>query len=221
MSHDSQATSSCAETRQRLLSAASIVFAEAGYYEATVREICRRAGANIAAVNYHFGDKEQLYQEVMRSGARQADEKYPMTRQNIPPDWPPERRLQAYILTLMKRIFDLERVATHGKLMAREMIEPTPALAILMDEIFRPLSDLLFEIIGDMLGPAASEHDIRMCASSVVGQCVYYKHCRPMLTQLHPQQCYEMSDIEDLACHITRFSLAALRDFAQGRTEAN
>lgn len=220
MSHDPQSsTSASAETRQRLLAAASAVFAEAGFYEATVREICRRAGANIAAVNYHFGDKEQLYQEVLRSGARQADEIYPMTRENIPPELPPEERLLVFVTTLMKRIFDLERVATHGKLMAREMIDPTPALSILIDEIFRPLSDLLAEIVRDLLGPGATEHEIRFCAASIVGQCVYYKHCRPLLTQLHPQQCFEMQDIEELAGHITRFSLAALREFAQSRVE--
>ena len=55
-----------AETRRQLLEAAGEVFAEAGFRDATVREICRRAGANIAAISYHFGDKEKLYAEVLR-----------------------------------------------------------------------------------------------------------------------------------------------------------
>ena len=48
------------ETRERLLEAAGEVFAERGFREATVRGICKRANANNAAVNYHFGEKEEL-----------------------------------------------------------------------------------------------------------------------------------------------------------------
>ena len=67
-----------AETRRQLLEAAGAVFAEVGFRNATVREICRHAGANIAAVNYHFGDKETLYAEVLRYAQGRALEKYPL-----------------------------------------------------------------------------------------------------------------------------------------------
>ncbi len=53
-------------TRKRLLAAAGRVFKEKGYHGATIAEICRVAEANIAAVNYHFSDKETLYLEAMR-----------------------------------------------------------------------------------------------------------------------------------------------------------
>jgi AcrR family transcriptional regulator len=47
-------------TRGQLLKSACKVFAEKGYREATIAEICEKAGANIAAVNYYFRDKESL-----------------------------------------------------------------------------------------------------------------------------------------------------------------
>ena len=51
-------------TRLQLIEAAGEVFAEMGFQNATVREICRRAGANVAAVNYHFQSKEALLDAV-------------------------------------------------------------------------------------------------------------------------------------------------------------
>ena len=54
------------DTKERLMEVAGQVFAEKGFRDATVREICQRAGANLAAVNYHFGDKERLYIESVK-----------------------------------------------------------------------------------------------------------------------------------------------------------
>ena len=51
-------------TRQRLLEAGLEVFARDGFRGATIERICRRAGANIAAAHYHFGDKRRLYAAV-------------------------------------------------------------------------------------------------------------------------------------------------------------
>src|SRR3954468_9541294 len=57
------------ETRARLLAAATRLFASRGFKKVTVREISREARANVAAVNYHFGDKLGLYREVLQTAA--------------------------------------------------------------------------------------------------------------------------------------------------------
>ena len=54
-------------TRARLLETAGEVFAEKGYEAATVREICEKAGVNLAAVNYYFGGKELLYVQTLEA----------------------------------------------------------------------------------------------------------------------------------------------------------
>ena len=59
------ATNDIDTTRERIADAAGEIFAERGFDGTTVRDICQRAGANIAAVNYYFGDKQRLYLEAL------------------------------------------------------------------------------------------------------------------------------------------------------------
>jgi AcrR family transcriptional regulator len=56
-------------TREALLQAGREVFARRGYDGASIREITRRASANLGAVTYHFGGKRQLYHQVLASFA--------------------------------------------------------------------------------------------------------------------------------------------------------
>src|SRR5262245_8855220 len=105
------------ETRQRLLEAAGEVFADVGFRNATVRDICQRARANVAAVNYHFGDKESLYAEVLRYAFRFAMEKYPPSM-GLAADATVEQRLHAFVKSFLLRILDVGRSSWAGKLMS-------------------------------------------------------------------------------------------------------
>lgn len=198
-------------TRQQLLEAAGEVFAEAGFRDATVREICRRAGANIASVNYHFGDKETLYAEVLRYAQGKALEKYPPLL-GLPANAPAEKKLRAFVLSLLLRIFDKGRAAWHGKLMTREMIEPSAALDSLVKERMRPMADQLRAIVGEILNRPPGDDLVRLCSMSVVSQCVFYHHCRHVVTRLFPENLpQDLAETERLADHITQFSLTAMR----------
>lgn len=55
-----------AETLVGILIAAESLFAENGYDGTTLRQITRKANVNLAAVNYHHGDKESLYLAIIR-----------------------------------------------------------------------------------------------------------------------------------------------------------
>jgi AcrR family transcriptional regulator len=200
-------------TRQHLLEAAGRVFADVGYRAATVREICERAGANIAAVNYHFGDKEQLYQAVLQETYQTAIKKYPADY-GLRANATAEERLRAFVHSLLLRIFSEGPSARHGKLMAREMMEPTGALDAIVREDIRPMSALLVSIVSELLGAGADDATKRLCANSVVSQALFYHHCRPVVVRLHPDLKFDRAGIERLTEHITRFSLAAIKNFA-------
>jgi AcrR family transcriptional regulator len=198
------------ETRRQILEVAGGVFAEVGFRNATIREICRRAGANIAAVNYHFGDKETLYAEVLRHSQRKAFEKYPPLL-GVAPDAPPEDRLRAFIQSFLLRIFDGSSTAWFGKMMSREMVEPTEALDLLVKERMQPMADLLRGMVAEVLGCPPDAENVRLCCFSIVSQCVFYHHCRTMISRLFPEQRLDASAVQQLAGHIAGFSLAAMK----------
>lgn len=213
---DSTEEASPAETRQTLLEAAVAVFAERGFRAASVREICQRAEANVAAVNYHFGDKERLYAEALKFALRCAHEEYPADL-GLAPDATPPERLRAFVHSFLLRIFDEGRASWHGKMMSREMIEPTAALDGLVQDEIRPMSEQLSGIVRDLLGRKVDEKLVRHCGISVVSQCLFYEHCRPVVVRLFPDMKFNAAGLEALADHITRFSLAALEEIARSR----
>jgi len=207
-----------ARTRQRLIDAAGAVFAEHGYREATVRAICRRAGANIAAVNYHFGDKRELYKIVLQQSVVDALRRYPPDM-DLDETADAGARLRAFVRSLLFRMLDSGRPAWHGKLMAREMVEPTEALDELVEHVIRPLLARLRSILAELLD-ASDPMLLRHCVSSVISQCLFYQQARPMVQRLMPEQQFTCADIEALAEHITRFSLAALAGLRSRRHSA-
>ena len=198
------------ETRQRLLEAAGEVFAELGFRDATIRKICRRARANLAAVNYHFGDKQRLYAAVMEYAHARALKKYPLAR-GEEGDMSAAQRLETFIRYLLLSVFDAGAPAWLGKLMAREMIEPTDALDTLVEAFIMPMAQKLGGIVRELLGAAGTDELVHRCQISIIGQCLHYRNSRPVIERLFPEQQYTPEDITRMAGHITRFSLSALR----------
>jgi AcrR family transcriptional regulator len=196
-------------TRERLLNAAGEVFADRGFRDSTVREICGAAGVNIAAVNYHFGDKVSLYREVIKFAGCAALEKYPASA-GLDPSLPAADRLRAFVRNYLDRLLDEGRPAWHGRLIAREMVEPTPVLDELVEGFVRPQYERVRDIVTELLGPAATDERVRLCVTSVVGQCLFFKNCRPVLERLLPAHRYDSETRGKLAAHIASFSLGAI-----------
>src|SRR5215213_5881352 len=109
------------ETRHRLLRAGAAVFSDVGFRRATVRDICARAGANVAAVNYHYGDKAGLYTAVVKHGVGLALRKYP-PEMGLPTDGSAtaEQRLGAFVKAFLFRLLEPGPYAWHGRLMMWE-----------------------------------------------------------------------------------------------------
>lgn len=203
-------------THQKLLEAAGEVFAERGYEATTVRDICARAGANVAAVNYHFGDKTGLYVAVLRQSICAAQQKKEAALAAAAGS--PEERLRSFILGMLRRMTSGEQPSWAFRLMAHEMVRPTPAFRQVIDEIIRPNYEFLRVTLSELLGLPPDHETTRMCAHSIIGQVIHYLHARPVITVLWPDLRMTPGQIEKLADHIAAFSLCSVKEFAKRRT---
>lgn len=199
------------DTRARIVAAAGEVFAEHGFRAATVRQITERAGVNLAAVNYHFRDKAELYAQVLtqaHAAALQVGTLTALARDGLPP----AKRLREFVGTFLHYLLDPDRPAWHPRVRARELADPTPALDRLVDEAIRPMSVALCDLLRALTGPDLPRGELTLLAHSILGQCLFYSQCRPMIARVNPGFHVDRpGDIERLADHVTAFSLPAIR----------
>jgi len=198
-------------TREKLLEVAGSIFASHGYQATTIREICAGAGANVAAINYHFGDKLGLYTEVLQQSVRAAQvlAVHNAPDQNISP----EDMLRALIRARLRSISGKDLPDWHSRLLALELAQPTPALRQLIDKLTRPIYKRLLELIGRIIGLPPNDDSTRLCAISVVGQVLAYVLPGPLLPEIWPELKMTPEQVERIADHIADFSLSYLKGF--------
>lgn len=198
-----------AGARERIIDVAGELFAAQGFRATTVRDICGRAGMNVAAVNYYFRDKESLYAEVLQHAHRYCEDRYPLDM-GVAPGAGPEERLEGFVRSFLHRIVDVGRPSWHWKLLAMEMADPTPALDLLVEQSVKPMFWEIVNITRELIGPGRSEREAIRCASSVVGQVLFYRHARSVIERLGVWSVDNETELNALARHIVNFSLGGI-----------
>ena len=194
------------ETRERLIDASARLFAERGFSKVTVREICRRARANVAAVNYHFGGKQGLYDEIVNSAIRTMQKTTDEIRKAGTGE-PPEEQLATFVRIFLSRVMEHRDGWIH-QLMTREISDPTPALDRVIKNVVRPRMEYLAGVIAQLLRCRPDDVRVQYSVMSVQVQCLALLNERAAKFQpftLTPLR------IEALVEHITKFSLAGIR----------
>ena len=203
--------------RKRIIAAAGRIFGRKGFKAATVREICKSAGVNLAAVNYYFGDKVGLYRTVVVELMENALQRYPADM-GIDADAAPQERIKAFIQAILHRLLapgGLASSKAHGQLLARELADPSPVLDTVVQGYIGPQAALLAESISQVLGPQAKRGQVMRCVLSIISQCFYYGYAWPIIVRLHPMDLADPDTLNDLAEHIGTFSLGGLRELKQ------
>ena len=195
------------ETRKRLLNAACEVFADKGYRNAKVAEICRRAGANVAAVNYYFGDKAALYAEAWHY----AFNEYAMPEFSESMYASPEDQLRNHIHSLIRNFMEKGLQGYFTRLYLMELANPTGLIQKSWHDMIEPRRQKLIGIIKKILDVESTDETVLFCELGIISQC------RALLTINRCDLEYLLGQplspnlIKRLADHITRFSLAGIK----------
>jgi AcrR family transcriptional regulator len=195
--------------------AASEVFAHKGYRDVTIAEISKKAGVNIAAVNYHFKNKETLYRAAWRHSFMESIRNFPPDG-GVADDAPPEERLKGYITSLIHRIADKNNM--EFPIMQREMANPTGLLEQVIHETIRPLHERAEGIVSELLGPSASREQVLFCAISIISQCTtpILIHRTTIERQGLKSPMPRIKNHKTFARHIVEFSLGGIHALRRG-----
>jgi TetR/AcrR family transcriptional regulator, regulator of cefoperazone and chloramphenicol sensitivity len=206
------------KTREKLLAAAVEIFAEKGFRDATISAVCMKCGANIAAVNYHFGSKEALYREAWQHAFEKSLQVHPPDG-GIAADAPPEERLRGQVVALIRRVSDKKN--REFWFIHREIANSTGLLGKSIREVMGPVHQQTANAIRELLGPQVAEREAKFCEVSLVSQCVNPMVIPHKLSVIGKKRdgLWRIADIEAYAEHVVAFSLAgirALRKAAEG-----
>lgn len=204
------------ETRHRLLEAASMVFAEKGFWETTNADICEKAKVNTAGVNYHFGSKEELYVEAWKYSFDKSLKEHP-PEGGIPPEAPAEERLRGRIMSFMQRIADPQTYEL--EIIHKEMACPTGLLREVLPSAMETLRKGFDSIVGELLGNDVSEQEVIYCFMNVMDMCfglVHHMHHSKMnQNSSRTEKYFSEPDVDLFADHVTRFALAGIRSIRE------
>jgi AcrR family transcriptional regulator len=191
------------------------MFAATGFHGTHLREICKRAGTNVAGVCYHFHDKQGLYQAVvMEAGRRVSDYDEGFVAS---PYLPGEEQVLKLVESLLTKLN--AEGAWIAKLLTRELVNSAGGARNYAVSGLERNFVLLQSALKESVGAGSQSETIRLQTLSLITDCVFYSLAGE--NQEHPliQLAAPLPNRSRLARLITQRSLGCL--IMKGRPEVS
>jgi TetR/AcrR family transcriptional regulator, regulator of cefoperazone and chloramphenicol sensitivity len=200
-----------AQTKQQLLEVAGRVFGERGYERATSKEICERAQANIAAVNYHFGGKDGLYAAVLEEAhARLVS--IDIVTQVTQSKGSAAEKLRLLLRQIVGEVAKRDQGAWELGVLSRELMAPTPLIDGMMKNQVMPKARMVTAMIGEILGVPPTHPAVSRSTVSIMGPCMFLLIANPeWQKKIFPAL---LIDTDALVDHMVAFALGGLQSIA-------
>jgi AcrR family transcriptional regulator len=220
-------TKEAKETQRRLLNTAEELFASQGFDGTPIRDITTEAKCNIAAVNYFFGDKQELYEELFRQRLREmCDSRLKAIKTVMSEKGKPtlEKLLHAYSVDFLEPFSDPQRSQRFMQLFFRELAEQRLPKNMFLEEMAAPVMAAMEDALA-VLCPNLNKHDAQMSALSITGQLVHIMQVKVLFEgapglasgESRGGQGHSIAsiNIDDAIDHIVKFSAGGIRALAE------
>lgn len=199
---------SSASTKERILTAAEVLFAQRGFDGGSLRQLTSAAGVNLAAVNYHFGSKEKLVEEVFRRrlDALNADRLAALAKVAGAPDTTLEDVLGAFIRPALELSNDGSG-SLFMRVLARAFAEHDDSLRQFLSENYGHVMRQFTAEFARLL-PQLSREELYWRIDLVTGALTHAMSGFGMIQR--KSDVTERSHREQTAAHLIRFAVAGL-----------
>jgi AcrR family transcriptional regulator len=203
------------QVQDRILDSAERLFCEKGYAETSIRDITSQANCNVAAVNYHFGSKDNLYYKVFQRylstlrDVRLESINRVMSQEDVSL----ERLLHAFAVSFIEPLLDKDRSRIFMRLMVREMLDPHLPKRLFADEMAAPTMKSFGRALMKLC-PRLDDRDALMSMLSVIGQLIHIVHLENIFDDKMIEG-LEMPDLNEMVEHIVRFSAAGITELCE------
>ena len=203
--------------KDRILYEAEVLFAERGFYAVTIREITQAARCNLAAVNYHFGNKQNLYMEVFRCLWKPRAKRILARFESVLAQR--ELTLKGIVHAVAEAFIkgplsDEERLR-HFQLMVREMARPTEAFEMVIGDVIGPFQRKLAELIRPFMAREMGQVALLLYIQSIISMVIHFNFARNPVMRITGME-YDAQFKDDLVDHVVQFSLSGLNGAGEG-----
>jgi AcrR family transcriptional regulator len=209
-----------ANTRAQILEAAGRLFAEKGFDRTTAKEIAHSAGVNAAAVNYHYGGIEGLYQEVLVEAHRRFVSLNAIDS-TVARVGDPREKLRRLIELVVQKALSTQHASSWAvRVLSREFLSPTPHSEPLRRQEIGPKNSIALGLIADLLGvPREDPAVARTCFTIAAPFVMLLVADRQLITSIFPSMAVDTdADARAIADHMAEFALAGIDRIARERS---
>jgi AcrR family transcriptional regulator len=203
--------------QDKLLLAATTLFADKGFAKTSTREICTEAGVNVAAIHYHYGDKAGLYKAVLRQPIEVV---VAQLAQFDEPSMGLEASLQRFLSAMLSPWTDDQTGTKVMRLHLREMVDPTPEYKAMVALAVLPQHEALARMLARHVGASKPDDALRQLAFALVAMVNDYAMSREFMEMLAPTLVTGSGARERVLARLVGYGLALVHHEQEQRAQA-